>query len=216
VTAMVDVRLSNGQDVQRASAAKETARLTVPLQLAPSVSGARGVTASLIPIDRAPLLRRLAYALSTSALDSASLARVKMKDPAGIAEYLVLRIPSGVDAIPLGAFFSERPPGLFVLAGHDLVPACTPAHLARAIGASTASNVFVWREPGDPNERIRAFSIDGTAYVPLASALVEPESWGALMPVEVVELARTELEEKIGTVAMGSVGIAPLTGALGA
>ncbi len=209
VTAMVDVRLSNEAAVQRAAAAKETARLTVPLQLAPSVAGARGVTASLIAIDRAPLLRRLSYALSTSALDAASLARVKVRDA---GEYLVLRIPSGVDAIPLGSFFSERCPGLYVLAGHDLVPACTPAHLARAIGASPSTIVFVWREPGDEPARIRAFSLEGTTFVPLANALVEPESWGALMPVEVVELARAELEEKLGSVSMGSVGIAPLAG----
>ena len=57
--------------------------LTVPLQLAPSVSGARQVTASLVPIDRAPLLRDLrpgdllvtSYAVAT--LDSEALRAIQ-------------------------------------------------------------------------------------------------------------------------------------------
>ena len=63
---------------------------------------------------------RLAASLMDRVRISRSLARVNAK---GIGEVLILRIPGGVDAIPLGWFFSERAPGLFVQAGHDLVPA---------------------------------------------------------------------------------------------
>jgi hypothetical protein len=209
VVSLVDVRV--GGEVRRGTPVTDSSRVTVPLQLAPSVVGARGVTASLVPMEHAALLRRLAYALPTSALEAASLARVRAKD---VGEFLVLRIPTGVDAIPLGWFFSERAPGLFVLAGHDLVPACTPQHLAAAVGATGQSAVFVMRTPGEPAEQVHAFSLDVSAFVPLASALVEPESWGALAPVEVVELMRVELEEKIGTVEMAGIGVAPLAGAL--
>jgi hypothetical protein len=160
----------------------------------------------LVPIERAPLLRRLAYALPTSSLDAASIARLKLAD----GEALVLRIPSGVDAIPLGSFFSERAPGMFVLAGHDLVPAVAPQHLAQAVGATAASSVFVFREPGDAAGSVRAFSVDSRAFVPLASALIEPESWGALMPVEVVELAQAELDEPTCAAEMGDLGLAPM------
>jgi hypothetical protein len=205
VSALVGVKLEG--KVVKASPRATPSGLAVPLQLAPSVSGARQVTASLVPIDRAPLLRRLAYALPTASLEAATIARVSAKD---LGEMIVVRIPGGVDAIPLGAFFSERAPGLFVLAGHDLVPACAPAHLARAIGASTTAAVFVFREPGDPPASVRAFAVDMTTFVPLSAALVEPESWGALMPVEVVELARAELEEPLGSVAMGELGLAPM------
>ncbi|MGZ3448247.1 MAG: hypothetical protein ACXWUG_23120 [Polyangiales bacterium] len=204
VSALAGVSL--GGDIVQCKPARTPGGLAVPLRLAPSVAGARQVTASLVPLDRAPLLRRLAYALPTSSLDAASIARVKLAD----SEALVLRIPGGVDAIPLGSFFSERAPGMFVLAGHDLVPAVAPQHLAQAVGATAASSVFVFREPGDTAGSVRAFSVESRAFVPLASALIEPESWGALMPVEVVELAQAELDEPIGTVEMGDLGIAPM------
>lgn len=207
VSALVGVKLEG--KVVKAAPQRTPGGLTVPLQLAPSVAGAKQVTASLVPIERAPLLRRLAYALPTASLEAATIARVAA---AGLGELIVVRIPGGVDAIPLGAFFSERAPGLFVLAGHDLVPACAPSHLARAIGSSTTSSVFVFREPGDPPSSIRAFAIDANAFVPLSTALVEPESWGALMPVEVVDLARAELEEPLGKIAMGELGLAPMRG----
>jgi hypothetical protein len=212
VASLVDVRLSTGK-VPRAHAVEGSVQLALPLQLAPTVAGARQVTASMMPVEHAPLLRRLAYALPPSALEAASIARVQQRRD-GSGDLLLLRIPSGVDAIPLGLFFSERAPGLFVLAGNDVVPACPPSHLAASVGASATSNVFVWREPADAVTEIRALSVQADAFVPLASALVEPESWGALMPAEVVELARAELEEKLGDVAMGDLGIAPLRGAV--
>ena len=220
VASLVDVRLSTG-DVPSAKPVQGAAQIALPLQLAPTVSGARQVTASMMPIEHAPLLRRLAYALPPSALEAASIARVRRRDGAKkdapaepSSDLLFVRIPSGVDAIPLGLFFSEHAPGLFVLAGNDVVPACPPAHLASSVGASATSNVFVWREPADAQGTIRALNVSSDAFVPLASALVEPESWGALMPAEVVELARAELEEKLGNVAMGDIGIAPLRGAV--
>ena len=210
VIALVDVKLSTGA-IPRAKASKEDQRLALPLQLAPSVSATRQVTAAMIQLAHAPLLRRLAYALPTHALETASLARVSSKE---LGELIVLRIPSGVDSIPLGLFFAERAPGLYVLAGNDIVPACTPSHLASSLGATATTNVYVWREPGDDAVHVRAIAIETSAFISLASALVEPESWGALMPVEVVELARAELEEKLSNVAMGDLGIAPLRGAL--
>ena len=214
VASLVDLHLSAGP-LARAEPSQDSLHLSLPLELAPSVAGARKVTASILPLAHAPLLRRLAYALSPAALGAATLARLRRKGSDGaVEELIVLRIADGVDAIPLGSFFSERAPGMFVLAGHDVVPACPPAHLAAAIGASPTMLVFVWRQPGDAPATVRAIALPTDAFVPLASALVEPESWGALMPVEVVELARAELEEKLGDVAMGDLGLAPLRGAL--
>lgn len=210
VISLVDVKLTSG-DVPRAKALAEADRLAMPLQLAPSVTGTRQVSAAVIPLERAPLLRRLAYALPPSALEASTIARVTSRDGAGL---LVLRVPGGAFGIPLGALFSERTPGLYVLAGHDLVPACPPGHLANALGASPSRSVFVWRDAGDEITRVQAISIDASAFVPLASALVSPESWGAMMPVEIVEIARAELEEKLGGVEMGDLGLAPLRGAL--
>ncbi len=210
VLSLVDVKLASG-DVPRARPLDQGDHLAMPLQLAPSVSGTRQVSAAVIPLERAPLLRRLAYALPPSALEASSIARVETREGHGL---LILRVPSGAFGIPLGSLFSERTPGLYVQAGHDLVPACPPSHLASALGASASRCVFVWREAGDVASSVQAISIDVSAFVPLASALVSPESWGALMPVEIVELARTELEEKLGGVEMGDLGLAPLRGAL--
>jgi hypothetical protein len=212
VAAMVDVRLGDGA-VERAVPIAPQQRVAVPLQLAPSVGAARGVSASLVRLEQAPVLRRLAYALPPSTLEGASIARVSLpRAPEGEREVLVLRARpgDGIDAVPLGAFFSERAPGLFVLAGHDLTPACPPDHLSRALGAAPEQPVFVFREPGDAHAAVRAFAIPATAFVSLATALVEPEGWGALEPIEVRELARVELEAPLRTIEMGSIGMLPM------
>ncbi|GAC1574636.1 MAG: hypothetical protein NVS3B20_06270 [Polyangiales bacterium] len=218
VTALLDLGI--GSTVARAIPIEDPLKkisMVAPLRLAPSLHGDRNVVASLIPLGCAALVRRLAYALPTAALENISLARIHAK-PFG--DFLILRsnqadvAQGSLEVIPLGAFFSERSKGLLVLAGHDLLPACAPDHLAQAMGASATSWVFVWRAPGDPPEQLCAFSVASSAFTSLSSALVAPESWGALMPIEVVELAREELEERIGTVSMESVGIAPMRGVL--
>ena len=65
VTALAGVTLEGTPVKVRGEAA--TAAVSIPLRLAPAIGGARQVTASLLPIERAALLRRLAYALPTSA-----------------------------------------------------------------------------------------------------------------------------------------------------
>lgn len=206
VTTLVDLQIGDGGvEVGRPAAPGE--RLAVPLRLAPSVGAARGVAATLVRLDQAPLLRRLAYALPPSTLTSATIARLTF--PGRGEEVLVLRAP-GADGVPLGAFFSERAPGLYVLAGHELTPACPADHLSIALGASHEQPVFVYREAGDEHAAVRAFSVPASAFVPLAAALVEPETWGALAPIEVRELARAELEAPLRTIEMGSVGLLPM------
>lgn len=208
VSALAAVTLE-GQPVQATGQARP-ASVTVPLRLSPAVGGTRQVTASILSVEHAALLRRLAYALPESALEAARLARVRL---AGGADLLVLRAPVGVENVPLGSFFSERAPGLFVLAGHDLLPACTPSHLAEAVGASLEELVFVHREPGDPAGHLRVFRLPASAFVPLGQALVEPESWGALLPAEVVELAAAELDAAlVDDIVAEPLGLAPLRG----
>jgi len=208
VSALAAVSLE-GQPLQASSESRPVG-ITVSLRLAPAVGGARQVVASLLPIEHAALLRRLAYALPTSALEAARLARVRI---AGGSDMLILRAPVGIESIPLGSFFSERAPGLFVLAGHDLLPSCTPSHLADAVGASLEHLVFVHREPGDQPEQLRVFRVDASAFVPLGQALVEPESWGALLPAEVVELAIAELDAAlVEEIVTEPLGLAPMRG----
>ncbi len=208
VTALTSVSLEGTPVKVRGEAA--TVGVTVSLRLAPAIGGTRQVTASLLPIERAALLRRLAYALPTSALEASRLARVRI---AGAGDALIVRAPVGIDAVPLGSFFSERAPGLYVLAGHDLLPSCTPSHLASAIGADAQNLVFVHREPGDPPDRLRVFAVPASAFVPLGQALVEPESWGAMLPTEVIELAAAELDLELPeAIVTEPLGLAPMRG----
>lgn len=208
--AFVDVKLGDAKLV-RATPLAATEHFALALRLAPSVAAARAITATLVSIAQAPLLRRLAYALPSSAIETTSIARARL----GGEDVLLLRAPAGAETIPLGAFFSERAPGLMVLAGHDLVPSCPPQHLARAVGASGEQLVYLYREAGDAQEALRAFTLPASAFVPLAEALVSPESWGALQPIEVAELAREELEARLGkagTVQMEGIGVLPMRG----
>ncbi len=54
-----------------------------------------------------------------------------------------LRCPTGIEAIPLGTFFVEIHPGLFVPAGYDVTPAVAPEVLYRALGAPGAQVLFI-------------------------------------------------------------------------
>jgi hypothetical protein len=208
VAGLVTPQLADATRPVVATAAAPTSSL--PLHLAPSAHAPTHVTASLVDATHAPLLRRLAYALPTSVLASAELARIRLG--AGGPERIVLRVPLGAEALPLGTFFSERAPGLFVLAGHDLVPSCPPAQLARAAGADEKTHVFVDREPGDDAATMRAIAVPASAYVPLGEALISPESWGALPTAEVVELERSELDQRLGEVSMQPLGVLPMRG----
>ncbi len=206
VASLVDVHLGEGVPAT-ASGLPWDERLSLPVRLAPSVAPARAVAATMVSILQAPLLRRLAYALPASVVEGASIARARLS---GGDEVLLLRAASGAPVVPLGALFSERAQGLFVLAGHDLLPAAPPAHVAKAIGASSDLDVFLYREAGDAPEALRAFALASSAFVPLCRALVTPEGWGALAPAEVVELARDELETAVGAISMDALGVLPM------
>ena len=72
-------------------------------------SALRNVTAAWISRAQLPLLRRLAYALP-----HATIVQVRI---AITSHGAFVRAPAGIDAIPLGTFFSEVHPRAYVLAG---------------------------------------------------------------------------------------------------
>jgi hypothetical protein len=212
VTAVVSVGVGGG--IARAEPAKSPIAVEVPLVIAPSPRPPRAVSAAIVPRAQAPLLRRLAYALPSTALEATELAHVRVDD---FGDVLVLRTTTGLLQPTIGIFFSELSPGLHVLAGHDLLPACPPAQLAAALGASPARPIFVTQRARSSTEEplrsnVRAFAIPSDAFVPLAAALLAPDRWGAEAPVEVVELAQIELDAPLGEIAMGALGLAPLRG----
>lgn len=98
----------------------------VDICLAPSMATPRHVTAALIPLAQAPLLKRLVYFLPQSTLHGH---RVAVTDRG-----ILLVSTETIDVIPLGQLLSELSPGLLVPLGMDLVPRVSPEVLARALG----------------------------------------------------------------------------------
>jgi hypothetical protein len=117
------------------------------------------VTAAWIPADSLPLLRRIAYALPQGTIARTEIARTERG--------AILRAADGIDGIPLGTFFVEAHPQLYIPAGHEVSPAVGPDVLARAIGAGASQLVFLTHEE-------RAFAIDRSAFGPLEAACSTP------------------------------------------
>ena len=136
----------------------------VPLRLVPSVSPWRRITATWVPTEQLPLLRRLAYAIPYAAIAQAKIAVTESG--------AVVLSKMGIEAIPLGAFFVELHPNLFLAAGHEIAPAIGPEVLARSLGAPTSLVLFIGADG-------RARGIDEHAFVPLEEALLEAPPWEA-------------------------------------
>jgi hypothetical protein len=191
----VELRLA-GQDAARATGTADASQLHVKLRVVPTTAPLRGVTAAWISRAQLPLLRRLAYALP-----HATIAQVRI---AITGHGAFLKAPPGIDAIPLGTFFAEVHPRLYVLAGHEVTPAVAPEVLAEAFGVSSARSsqvLFVGRDA-------RAVAVDETAFVPLEAALLDAPPWEAA----VAESIAQALEEPPLDLKAASIGWLPLRG----
>lgn len=158
--------------------------VALALRLVPSTEPWRSVTATWVSNEELPVLRRIAYVLGPDTLRRATIAVT--------AEGAFVRNATGIEAIPVGEFFREVHPGLFVPAGYDPLPAVSPEVLHRAIGAPSGQVVFLHRGG-------RAVGISGAAFVALETALLEAHSWAPLAAANiesalVVELPEVQLE----------------------
>jgi hypothetical protein len=186
-----------GEDAKVAAVAKIAVApqpFRVALRLVPSAAPWRSVTASWIDRAQLPLLRRLAYALP-----HATIARTTV---AVTDRGVVLRAPGGIEAIPLGTFFVEVHPSLFIPGGYEVAPAVAPDVLHRALGAPADQVVFLTTEA-------RAIAVDEAAFVPLETALLESPDWEPTVAQSierVLEAAPIALEP-------GPLGVFPLAGA---
>lgn len=163
----------------------------VPLRVVPATAPWRNVTATWIPADKLPLLRRLAYALPAE-----TIARTRM---AVTARGAFVRCASGIEAIPLGTFFLEIHPGLFVPAGYEVVPAVSPEVLYRALQASPSQALFI-------TVTAEALAVDEAAFVPLETILVEAKPWEPL----VAEQIERALEDEKLDLQLTPLGLFPL------
>jgi hypothetical protein len=156
--ARVELRTEGGEaSVARQTMAAEA--VPVPLRLIPSIAPRRRVRATWIPPEQASLLRRLAYALPQATIAHSRVATT--------ARGVFVLSKAGIEAIPLGMFFSELYPNLFVPAGYDVVPAVAPEVLAQALHLEPSQVVFVAPDA-------RSLAIAEQAFVPLETALIAP------------------------------------------
>ncbi len=165
--------------------------VALALRLLPSTDPWRGVTASWVHPDEMLLLRRMAYVLGPETLRRATVAFTQ----AGA----FLRHPGGIESIPVGEFFREVHPGLFIPAGYDPLPAVSPEVLYRALGAPSGQVLFIGRDG-------RVVGVPGSAFVPLETALLEAQSWAPLA-AEPLEAA---LATNVPELMLESPGFRPL------
>jgi hypothetical protein len=174
--ARVELRAEEARTVALASALGKPEAVRVPLRVMPSAAPWKNVTATWIPKDKLALLRRIAYALPRQTITKTTVAVT--------AHGAFLRCPAGIEAVPLGTFFVEFHPQLFVPAGYDVTPAVAPEVLYRALGAPASFVLFVTTEA-------RALAVEESAFSPLETALVEASPWEPLV-AEAIELALDE------------------------
>ncbi len=136
----VDLEMDRPRDPAQHGGAPP-APIGVELKLATSMGPPRRVVATLIPLEHAPRLKRILFALPPVSLRGH---RVASTDRG------ILVIGSeNLDVIPLGQLLCELTPGLLVPLGMDVVPRVTPEVLARALGHATGI-VTVFTTEGNP------------------------------------------------------------------
>ncbi len=174
-------------------AALRAESVSIALRLLPSTEPWRQVTASWIKPEEMPLLRHVAYALGPETLRKARICLT--------AQGAFLRHPTGIEGIPVGEFFREIRPGLYIPAGWDAVPAVAPDVLYRALGSPSGQVIFLARDG-------RAVGVPGDGFVALETALLEAQAWAPLTALS--EGLTAALATELPEVFLGGAGIRPL------
>ena len=112
-----------------------------------------------------------------------------------------VRSSAGIEAIPLGTFFVEVHPNLYVPAGHEVTPSVAPEVLARALGAPASHVLFLGTDA-------RALAVEEAAFAPMEAALLDALPWEPL----VAEAIDRGLEEATLDLKVTPIGMLPLRG----
>ncbi len=108
--------------------------LSLPLKLAPSNEPLRRVVAAVVPARQRAWLARILYVLPPSTLASLRMA---------FAEDVVYLLDAGgIEGVPLGRFYSEVAPRVYVPTGFSLVPAVSPTVLRDLVSEGGDGHVF--------------------------------------------------------------------------
>jgi hypothetical protein len=192
--ARVELREESARSVAVSTKTKAPDPVRVPLRVMPSSAPWRNVTATWIEADKIPLLRRLAYALPHRSVARTTVAMT--------ARGAFLRCSDGIEAIPLGTFFVEIYPGLYIPAGYEVTPAVAPEVLYRALGAPVSQMLFV-------TTHATSLAVETSAFVPLETALLEAPPFEPLVADSIESaLATAPVELKLAP-----LGAFPLRGA---
>lgn len=191
VRGFAKVILHEGKTTVAATKTGTPGSISLPLRLLPSMDPWRGVTATWVRKEEMPLLRRIAYVLGPETLRKTTVAFTSIG--------AFVRNVGGIESIPVGEFFRELHPGLFVVAGYDPLPAVSPEVLYQALGAPPGQVLFVGRDT-------KVIGVPSAAFVSLETALLEGQAWAPL-PAEALEAAlATEIPELVLT----SPGLRPM------
>ena len=182
-----------GPEAARASGTWGPEPLKVALRVVPSSARKGHLRATFIARRQLPLLRRLSYALP-----HATLTQVRV---AVTADGAFLTSPAGIEAVPLGVFYAEIHPRLYLLAGHDVEPAVAPEALAHALDVPASHVLFV-------GQGARAVAIAESAFVSLESALLEAPPWEPAV-ADAIAVALDEAPVELKTT---PIGMMPLRG----
>ncbi len=133
------LEVAEGPALVRAATSRELERaITLPMRLAPSAIPFRAIHATIVPTSERAWLARLLYLVPQRTLESLRVATTP--------EAVYLIDPAGVEGVPIGRFFAEIAPRVYVPAGTALVPAVAPAVLEELLRERGSGHVFF--EPG--------------------------------------------------------------------
>jgi hypothetical protein len=130
----------------------------LPLRLAPTSAPWRSVVATVVPKAERAFLARLLYALPARILEGLSVALTE--------EHAYLLDPRGIEGVPLGRFFSEVAPRVYVPSGMTLVPAVAPEVIADLVHAGAEGRVFFL--PGEDTP----IALPEQAFAPLSTRVL--------------------------------------------
>jgi len=132
--------------------------MTLEFRLAPSQAPWRHVVATVVPHAQREWLARLLYVLPQRTLESLQVAVT--------TEAFYLLDPAGIEGVPLGRFYSEIAPRIYVPVGMTLVPAVAPAVLEDLVRDRGGGHVFF--EPDVPVPRV----VPEQAFGPVARCML--------------------------------------------
>jgi hypothetical protein len=165
------------------------AKLEVQLKLVPKAGAPRRVTATLVPWARVDWLKRLVFALPPTLLSGFRAA--------AIDEGVFVVGEQGVDGLPIGDFFQEAAPSIYIPIGHEFLPRVSPAILTEHVGG-VASRYVVF-----PLGAERPLVLEHSAFEPLgrralARIELQPRARDPRMPPPRAATPASVLNEDLG------------------